>query len=1266
MPVVMAQEVNSVRNIHWLPPVSGSSKNDKPVLRFRNAVYNDPIAGLPIYSELIPISYITENAKISIINPEFLPVDSLEKIILGAAKLDTLIKVKSETATSRGQRFLQVSFIPIRRNPISGEFERLIRFGFSVSNLSPNLKSTGIMRRAYAPHSLLSSGKWLKVKVDNTGIYKLSYNQLKTLGFSNPQNIRIYGNGGAMLPIENSVPRIDDLAEIPLRFIEATAGKFTSGDFVLFYVPGIVSWTYNQTDNFYYHSLHKFSNFAYCFITESLGPSDEIPVRPGSSSTPDHDITTFDDYAEHEIDAVNLIHSGSEWYGELFDLNNSYDFTFNFPNLSLIDSVKLYVRLVGRYSDNTTFSLQLNNQALPDVFINGVSLFDETDDYASIGILQAGTKVNSENLDLNIVYNNSGLQASQGWLDFIDINVRRSLQMNGDALTFRNSKMIGSGRIGRYLINNMSTGMAVWDVTDMHHPFEVQLSGVGQQAQFAAPTDSLHEYIAFNPQGNFPSPISTGPDVGWLSENQDLHSLEGADLVIVTHPLFVKQAQELAQLHQTMDHMNVIVATTSQVYNEFSSGAQDVSAVRDFMKMIYDRGKSSGHLPSYLMLVGDGSFDNKSDIATTGNADYILTYESPNSLTQNISFVSDDFYGLLDDDEGGYTGLLDIGVGRLPVQDTMHASAIVQKIKKYLDPGNRKDWRNVVTFIGDDGDDNLHMGQADQLATYIEFNYSGFAIEKIYLDAYQEVASPTGASYPGVESAIQQRIQNGALIINYTGHGNEIGLSHEKILQDNTIQNLDNQEKLPLFVTATCEFSRFDDMKTISNSRYGDATSAGEHLLLNPNGGGIALLSTTRLVYSGPNFTLNEQFYQFAFEQDNLGHRYKLGDLLRLTKNASGPGTNKLNFTLLGDPALALAYPEFTITTDSINHKAIAHFGDTLKAYSLINIKGHLADSTGKLISGFNGSVFPVVYDKAAHITTLNNDGTGAFYFQTYNSILFRGQATVTNGYFSFSFIVPKDINYSIGPGKIVYYANSSIGDAHGFLEGVNIGGILNNPPSDEQGPSLQLFMNDTGFVNGGITNENPFLLALISDTNGINTTGTGIGHDITLSLDGADKIYANDYYQTISDSYSRGSLKYPFSQLSPGPHIIDVKVWDSYNNSSEGSINFVVVLSNQLVISDLINFPNPFNSETRFEFKHNRPNENLTVTINIYSTSGQLERSLGTILNTDGFGSPSISWDGTDFNGQLLGRGIYIYRVSVSTQNGEITQKSGKLMLVR
>jgi hypothetical protein len=691
IPVLVAQESKPLRIIEWSSPIVLSGKNVKPVLAFKGAVYNDFHTGLPKFSELIKMSVGCSQGEISLVNCVFEPLDSLERIIAGALKFDTLIKVDNEIGTSREENFIRLSFIPLRSNPMNGRPEKLKQFEIKLTG-SPTVKSGFLKSQSYAAHSVLSSGKWLKVKVDNTGIYKLTYNQLKSFGFVNPRNIRIYGNGGTMLPISNSVPRIDDLAEIPVRFVETTEGVFVSGDFVLFYIRGVTNWTYNSADQFYYHQQNKFSDFTYCFITESLGPADEIPVQGSSILASDHDISNYDDYSSHEMDIYNLIKSGSEWYGELFDVNNVYDFQFNFSDLSLADSVKLYIKLVGRYNDNTSFSINLNEQPLPSVTIAGVPIYSETDDYASIGTMKAATRVNSENLDLRIKYNNDGLEAAQGWLDFIDINVRRALKMNNDLLQFRESNLTGSGRVGRYIINNVLSGTKVWDVTDMHHPFEIELIMNGQNAQFRAPTDSLHEYVAFNPQGNYPSPTADGQDAGWLANNQDLHASEGADLVIVTHPDFLVQAQQLSQLHTEQDNMKVIVAATNEVYNEFSSGMTDVSAIRDFMKMIYDRGRITGHLPSYLLLVGDGSYDNKSDLKATKNANFIPTFESPNSLGQSESFVTDDFFGLLDDNEGGYGGLLDIGVGRLPVQDTAQAGAIVQKIRMYTDPANRKDW----------------------------------------------------------------------------------------------------------------------------------------------------------------------------------------------------------------------------------------------------------------------------------------------------------------------------------------------------------------------------------------------------------------------------------------------------------------------------------------------------------------------------------------------------------------------------------------------
>ncbi|MQY79206.1 MAG: type IX secretion system sortase PorU, partial [Bacteroidetes bacterium] len=719
-----------------------------------------------------------------------------------------------------------------------------------------------------------------------------------------------------------------------------------------------------------------------------------------------------------------------------------------------------------------------------------------------------------------------------------------------------------------------------------------------------------------------------------------------------------------AEYHINSDNLAIEVVTPGQIFNEFSSGAPDVAAIRDFVKMIYDRGTPE-NLIKYLLLFGDGSFDNISE--HENNTNYILTYQSENSIRPTQSYVTDDFFGLLDDTEGGSDGLIDIGIGRLPVTTVEEAQEIVDKITRYGNPEAMGDWRNNICFIGDDEDNNIHMRDANTLATFIDTVYPSFNVQKIFLDAYPQVSSPRGESYPEVNTAINNRINSGALIINYTGHGNERGLAHEQILSMDDIPSWKNKNRLPLFITATCEFSRFDDIDREINGEIKRKTSAGEKVILNTLGGGIGLLTTTRLVYSSPNFILNQNFYKYAFKRDSQMKPYKLGDILRLTKNVSGSGINKRNFTLLGDPALALSYPLYNIITDSINGHDI-ETADTLEALSRVTISGHIENLTGEIMDTFSGIVYPMVFDKPSTVTTLGNDETPVMQFMVQDNVLYKGKASVSNGNFSFSFVVPKDISYNIDYGKISYYATNSVFDANGVYKEILIGGFSTDYLSDEEGPEIELYMNNRNFVSGGITDENPKILAFISDPNGINTVGNGIGHDITAVLDDdyRNLIVLNNYYESDLNSYQSGKVEYPLSGLSEGNHIIVLKIWDILNNSAEASIEFVVTRSSGFIIEELFNYPNPFTDNTSFVFEHNQAESELNILLQVFTLSGKIIKTIETQIYSDGFRSDPIIWDGLDDHGNKIGTGIYIYRLQVRSSNDQMVVKTQKLVILR
>jgi hypothetical protein len=759
-------------------------------------------------------------------------------------------------------------------------------------------------------------------------------------------------------------------------------------------------------------------------------------------------------------------------------------------------------------------------------------------------------------------------------------------------------------------------------------------------------------------------------DVGFI-DNQNLHGISSQDLLIVTNPLFKEAADSIAEFHRYNDNLRVVVVTTDQIYNEFSSGAPDVSAVRDFARLIYNKGTGPENRLRYLLLVGDGSYNNASK--AQGNSNFILTYQSQNSLNVEVSYVSDDFFGFMDDGEGGSASMenyhLELGVGRLPVKNADEAMALYRKIKNYNTYKNKGDWQNNILFAADDENGNMHLNQANGLATWIDNNYPEFSIKKVFIDAYPQIVSTMGARYPDANRIICNNIEKGLLIFNYTGHGGELGLADEQILMREDLQNLRNPDHLPLFITATCEFSRFDDLTREDDGTILESTSAGEYSILNPNGGSIALLTTTRIVFSTENNELNEIFYQIALSRNTDGSHKTLGDMIRMTKNVLGSNRNKLNFILLGDPALKLAIPNQTVITDSVNHVAAYEPVDTLKAFSKIRITGHIEDDERNLMSSFNGIIYPSVYDKNKTITTLANDNDAPpVQFSTREDLLYKGKASVVNGRFTFEFMVPKDITYNYGNGRITYFSYNSTNDANGEYSNFLIGGTNRSAEPDLQGPEISLFLNDENFRNQGISSPNPVIFAKINDESGINTTGNGIGHDITGVIDGDElsPVVMNEYFQTELDVFTSGTLTYPMANLTEGMHTLKVKVWDIFNNSSEQLIEFKVVAGDRIIISKVSNYPNPARDHTTFAFEHNSSEEDLNVTIYIYDLEGRLVSSYSDHLTTTGFNTVLSQWDLKDMNGNLLKQGIYPYRIRIADSEGNFADSYQKLVIIR
>ena len=1103
----------------------------------------------------------------------------------------------------------------------------------------------------FASNSILATGTWFKFSVSADGVYRLTYNDLKNAGVPvstiDPRNIRIYGNGGGMLPESNDSARIDDLIENAIFVYGQDDGKFDPGDYILFYGTGPDRWKYNQPDKLFHHIRNIYSDYSCYFLNYDLGTGKRIPTQSFSSQTASQTYSEFNDYIAYDKDDSNLIKSGRVWYDkEIFDVTTTRNYSFTFPNLYTQVPVVITLNAAARSLDlPTSFDVKANGKDLMSVSIDATtSTFDDV--YAKTGQVSASYAPAGQTINLTLIYNQT-VSGAVGYLNYLELNAERSLVMNGAQMGFRNASSAQHGRISEFQLTSQGSAPAIWDVTLPYNVRNLETRASGSQYNIRVATDSLREFFAFD-GSSFGSPAFLG-----TVENQNLHALDGNDYIMIAYPDFKDQAERLAQFHRANSGLNVYVTTPDKIYNEFSSGVQDITAIRDFMRMLYEKKSPANHL-KYLLLFGDASYDYKNRVQN--NTNFVPSYQVWESLDPVSSYVSDDYYGILK--HGSNQDTLYIGIGRFPVRSVSDATSAVDKVIHYSSNSDsvKTDWRNMITFVADDQDNgglNGFMEDSEVLAGEISKKYN---IDKIYLDAYQQISTPGGARYPEVNDAINQRIAKGTLVINYVGHGGELGWAHERVLEDPDIQNWTNYAKLPVFVTATCEFSRMDDP---------DVVSAGEMVFLNQHGGGIALFTTTRPTFAGGNLAVTSRFYSHLFEKVNDVH-HRMGDLIRLSKTSNDDNTRK--FVLLGDPALMMAYPDLNVVTTSIKTGSPLQENDTLMALTHVTIEGEIRDG-GVLASDFNGIVFPTIYDKTTKITTLANDHLAPpFNFYLQKNIIYSGKSNVTNGKFSYSFIVPKDINYTYGLGRISYYARSNTTDANGYDENLFVGGYDNKALTDTTGPVLALYLNDRNFISGGITSQNPVLLADVSDESGINTVGNGIGHDITAVLDdnSKDPMILNDYYVTELNTYAKGVIQYPLFNLSDGSHHLDLKVWDVYNNSTQAGIDFVVASTNSFALQQVLNYPNPFRDHTTFSFETNQADNNLEIELKIYSIYGNLLKTFRTTVYANGYRVEPFKWDGTSDSGSLLGSGTYVYNLKISLPDGSVTAKSSKLVFIR
>lgn len=1106
---------------------------------------------------------------------------------------------------------------------------------------------------AQALESPLATGQWAKFSVLEDGVYKIDYNLLKSAGFDpdkiDPRNISLFGNGTGMLPQANDAPRSNHLQEIAITVIGESDGKFNSGDYILFYGQNPDMHYYEVDKQIFHYENNLYTDKNYYFLTISSHPGERITNSENlEGSFPV--INTFNDFILHEKETYNDLNSGRKWFGEQFDMSKSLSLPFTVEGVITNSEVKIVSSVMGQNFNPASFALSLNGSPVIEQPI------------ASIANTQYGIKgrIVVDTVSINAAIVNASSSATQtftyqyakgasgksiGYLDFLLANFERDLSLYGNQTQFTSAASLANP-ISTFEIASFSSNGFIWDVTDPLGCSNQQFQFNNNKATFSTETNQLKTFIAFK-GSDFLIPTYEKQ-----VPNQNLRNTTSIQLLIVAHPDFKSEAERLASHRQNVNGISVLVVTPEEIYNDYSGGKQDPTAIRDFARALYNSGLEN------ILLFGRSSYDFKQRV--NNNTNFVPTYESRNSLSPLETYSSDDYFAFMDIDEGEWlespvqAHTLDIGVGRLPVKTAEEATIVVDKLIAY--ETNTKSfgtWRKDILFVADDGDFNLHQSDADKLARDIEANQYQFDTKKIYLDAFKQISKPSGQVSPDARKALLKSLKKGNLIVNFTGHGSERVWLQEQILDEELIEEWDNKNVFPLLVTATCEFGRHDDPAQISSS---------ELVLTKKDGGAIGLVTAARPVNASTNAFLNKAFYEALFTKVN-GKYKNLGTVFRETKNNSVTGVSNRNFSLLGDPSMQLAIPNDEIVATRISTTTGS---DTLKALSRIMIEGEI-HSQGSRNENFNGVVSIILKDKEFDFNTLGDENP-VFTYQERSNTLFRGEASVSNGFFQLEFILPKNIAYQVGYGKLSMYArnNTNTSDAIGGSINFKIGESELDDGSDKTPPEIKLYMGDTTFINGGITSPSTQLVARLSDKSGINIANYGIGNSLIAILDN-DQVYeVGDYYTTDLDDFTKGTITFPIENLDPGKHTIELKAWDTYNNPSSARVDFVVTTGTQIAIQKLYNYPNPFSNNTTIQFEHNRAGDDLEIFATIVDLSGQTMHIMNFEAPESRYLVTLPEWDGTNTAGTKLGNGVYLLRLAVrSLLDGSKNEQISKLIIL-
>jgi len=1106
--------------------------------------------------------------------------------------------------------------------------------------------------------STAAAGPLYKINVRSEGLYRITGQFLASKGINladiDPATLQMFNNGGREVPRDLALPRPQGLEEIRIWVESGNDGRFDASDYILFYGQGVDGFEYDKNTGQSSHYLHHYAFDNVYWLTWGAAAGKRIAPRPAAPSSGVPVVTDFREQYYLEQELRPLYESGLNFYGWLFTndaVSRTRTYRFNLTEAIAGGTAQFRFALLGwSESTNHHFDIKLNDAPLHTVDFFGRSrlrLFNA----AKVGGLVAG-----EN-KLEINYTPSTV-IGQAYIDYFEVAYDRALKAANNTLGFNGRT---GGGLHAYQVQD-ANGLWFFDVSDYRNvtrldPATIQSSG--SQAIFADSAGAVvpRRYLAASPSATEITNLQADAVSNWRAPE---HS---ADLVIITHEDFYSEALRVKSLHENLltdDPRRTEVIKIQDLFDEFSGGLYDPAAIRDFLKYALDSWQKA---PEYVLLFGDGDHDPK-NILDNSDKNWIPTYQTPDfneidNRTTDHWFV----YIASRDSLSSNDTVMDMAIGRIPVRSAQQAKEYVDKLVAYVDPNQTAygQWRNTLLFVADDDivkgfvriDERIHTVDTEDLAN--NYTPQEFDIRKLYLTEYPGVqsASISGIRKPSATEALLREINTGALMVNYVGHGAPLIWSDERVLNFTTdFEKIQNGARYSFWVAATCDFGRFDNPKE---------QSFGEEIILTPGRGAIATLTSPRLVYAQPNATFNKQYYRALFSGTSE-FTVPIGLALVQARARTSFTLNDEKFHILGDPTMRLAMPRHTALVTSVEP-------DTLKALSVMTVRGAIQKS-GAPWADFTGEIDVEALDSRRLVRYQSAANTTIDYRLPGNAV-FRGKAPVSGGQFTAQFFVPKDITYGGSFGRINLYfsgagSDGAKADGNGYRDNLPVGGTALNF-SDQAGPEISIgFAGEEDFSPGGVVGLNPVLKAIVFDSlSGVNITGE-IGHKITLAIDGdtENKTDLTELFNYDTGSFKRGTIFYPLEGLSEGRHTVLLKAWDNFNNSSTASVEFTVLPKDQLTLSEVLNYPNPFRNETTFTFVSTLEAE---VRVKIFTLSGRLIRTLDPFIARPGFNM--IPWNGEDGDGDTLANGVYLYKLIAASGNdgGALRAEAiGKLVVQR